>query len=164
MFVCKLPYCSTTFTKFKKNVRHSNRHIGQYTILYKDCKDFTNQKDIPKCGKEFRFKFQLIRHHLLIHPQLFDNVNWIKCKENGCGFKSKLMRSFTRHRKSHTRPWKCLHCLKTFDRIYYLSHHMNTHTKEVLHQCVWPGCDYKTYNKTGLDTHESKNHRYYRFD
>lgn len=159
MNTCELPYCSVTYRKNKCYERYSNTHYGQYTIKYKS---FPDLSETSKCGKIFKTEEKLKEHQLLVHPQMFNNVDWLICSYPDCNFKTKLLKSFKTHRFVHSRPFKCIECSRAFDRRYLLEYHINTHTRKYLFHCHWPGCKIRSYSRRCIIEHFSLCHRPYR--
>ncbi|CAG2104728.1 unnamed protein product [Medioppia subpectinata] len=131
-------------------------------------------------------KSLLLIHQIRGHPDHFPDKPWFKCDETNCEFRTKCKYRIATHIKGHTKPFVCDICGKGFQSknhliIHRRAHtetircswpgcetvvasedtmrdHYNTHTKAIVYECLFPGCD-KTFLQRTSYFHHKSNHK-----
>ncbi|CAG2112435.1 unnamed protein product, partial [Medioppia subpectinata] len=204
---CSEVDCRATFTTevyLKKHI--IIRHGSKYRCDHKGCDyktgclsylkshqiSHSNERQfkcsINGCDKTFKTETSFNKHQLRTHSDFFADIPWIECSHTGCQYRSKIKPDITVHMKTHSKPYRCDECGKSFGSTDCLKRHkrthdkssqipcewpecerrftnnnvmkahMNSHTCETTYRCQWPGCD-NTYNhRNGLETHVRRVH------
>ena len=124
---CLLPeFAPNVFQKGKSNEKHK-------------C-------EMDKCDKIFKYKSELRKHQLDIHPLKCENINWLECPFNGCQFRTKLKSRLNAHENIHSKVFVCEICEKAFSCKGHLKRHRSIHNKTTQRIkpdfiCNWPGCE-----------------------
>ncbi|CAG2103450.1 unnamed protein product [Medioppia subpectinata] len=144
--------------------------------------------ELDDCGQAFRLEKMLTDHQKRVHWQHFPDLPWIQCSHIGCEWRTKISHDLTIHTKSHTKPYKCSQCEKSFGnsddlrrhrirhddslkipchwpgcdkkfvRLAEMKRHLNAHSGERVYRCLWPGCDKQYLNEYSLSYHEKTTH------
>ena len=72
-----------------------------------------------------------------------DNKTY-KCIFNGCNKVYYCQRKLSQHMKTHTKPYKCNHCIKQFATKSEKKYHERIHNNNIKYE-ICPYCD-KTFN------------------
>lgn len=107
----------------------------------------------PDCGKEFRFKSEVVRHV----PTHTNNRPFI-CSFENCGKSFKRSDALENHMRIHTKecPFICNHegCGKTFPTKASLRYHVLKHKNDKVYRCTYPGCNKSFITLFQLKQHE----------
>ncbi len=153
----------------------------------------THKTDAPgpiscaECGKDFKFKSQLIHHSvihgnkaegktlecntcgklfadkskLIRHQLVHSNEKPFLCREIGCNraFKTEtyLLEHMKRHRGEVEKPYACTLCEKKFPKKQHLEVHVKIHTGERPYKCAQ--CNYTAVTNGNLKKHERTVHQ-----
>ncbi len=153
----------------------------------------THKSDAPgsiscaQCGKDFRFKSQLLHHSvihgnkaegktlecntcgklfadkskLIRHQLVHSNEKPFLCREIGCNraFKTEsyLLEHMKRHRGEVEKPYACTLCEKKFPKKQHLEVHLRIHTGERPYKCGQ--CNYTAVTNGNLRKHERTVHQ-----
>ncbi|CAG2103451.1 unnamed protein product [Medioppia subpectinata] len=175
---CGHPGCDySTGSLFRIN-RHRLTHTGE--------KPFRCQMD--GCGQAFGLNKFLTDHQKRVHWQHFPDLPWIECPHAGCQYRTKMVTDVRIHARTHTKPYKCSQCDKSFAnsddltrhrirhddslkipchwpgcdkkfvRLSEMKRHLNAHSGERVYRCLWPGCDKQYLNEYSLSYHQKSTH------
>ena len=143
--VCHYEGCNEVFTDKKSWIKHRNRihrYNCKFQCTHSGC-DFTAQNN------------RHLKQHLIKHS----NEKPFVCSVDGCGKRFKHQFNYKDHLEVHknNKYFECTFegCGKRYETRAGLSIHMKTvHIKDTLYSCEWPGCEFKTFQKVHLGTHQ----------
>ncbi|CAG2102947.1 unnamed protein product [Medioppia subpectinata] len=92
VYRCDWPDCGYTTTDGQwKLTRHRSGHLIANRF----------KCAIVGCDQTFRYKWQKNKHHLIVHPNDFPYIPWIRCPQNGCSYAVKRHSDMNKHLKIH---------------------------------------------------------------
>ena len=117
--------CRQCMKLFKSRLELVNHKNNACIPSIERSNDIKTQKDIQK---------SLEKNHKHLENQLF-------CEYNGCGKYFKDKRTYNRHIKRHTKPYKCNvnGCLRTFGSKWDLKIHKRIHENQKIEVCSYCG-------------------------
>jgi hypothetical protein len=114
-FICDFVVCDQTFDSLKSLEKHRLIHSDakllkcphsgcrfvakrlSHLVRHKTIHLKPNNKSIERivcnhnnCGNTYKRKYRLRCHQLSTHPQMFPDIQFIKCSKNECNYKTKL--------------------------------------------------------------------------
>ncbi len=113
-------------------MRHSDEKRDEHSITHNNKSVETIVCNHNNCGNTYKNKYYLRLHQLSTHPQMFPDIQFIKCSKNECNYKTKLKSFMSSHLIRHSE--------------------LNPDSQEL--ECNQIGCNYKTKTLRNLKKHK----------
>ncbi len=185
-FICDFFVCNKTFDSLKSLEKHrlihsdakllkcphSGSHFSAKNLVHlarhKTIHLKPNKKSIERrvcnhnnCGNTYKRKCDLRCHQLSRHPEMFPDIEFIKCSKNECNYKTKLKSLMDSHLITHlelnpdSQELECneIGCNYRTKILKNLKKHKRTHN---LLSCEF--CEFKFRSRERLENHISRKH------